>query len=295
VNLFGLKRVVNMKLHYFEWSPQILPTPNKNPAFPMIFLHGMGGTGSIWRPITAKLEDQFKCIALDQRGHGLSRPVPASEPGFHADDYARDVIETLDEIGIDRFFLIGHSMGVRTALDVARQIPKRVIGLVAVDIGISSAWGGGIGLPLASFMEALPSTFPNRSDLKNYVFEHCPDPAIAQYLTAVSKKISDAPETWNFPFDHEALVKTIHQANEAQLDQWVPDALNAGVSMTFLRGENSKVWLKHDYEAQRAKFVHPLLKFEEWENCGHGLPFEQRVRFVLFLESFVKRLTDQSE
>ena len=276
-----------MKLHYFEWLPPVLPNPDSKPSLPLVFLHGMGGTGQIWRPITAQLENNFRCIALDQRGHGLSRPVPANEPGFHANDYARDVLQTLDEIGVDRFFLIGHSMGVRTALAVAYLAPARVAGLIAVDIGISSEWGGGIGLPLAHFMEALPKTFPNRTDLKNYVSEHCPDPAIAQYLTAVSKKISDAPETWVFPFDHESLVKTIHQANEAPLEKWVMDSLNAGVHMTFLHGENSKVWLKKDYEDQCVKFVHPLLKFEEWENCGHGLPFEQRTRFIEFVKNFV--------
>jgi len=275
-----------MKLHYFEWPNHPSSTPNSSSSFPLVFLHGMGGTGQIWRPVTAALEDSFRCVALDQRGHGASRPVPVGEPGFHAMDYARDVLETLSSLKIERYFLISHSMGVRTALALAHLAPEKIAGIIAVDIGITSEWGGGIGLPLANFLEALPTEFPNRMELKNYVFKECPDPAIAQYLTAVAKKVNDSPETWIFPFDHEALVKTIHQADDAPLGEWTLSALEEGIKITFLRGENSKVWLKPDYEAQKKQYVHPLLNFEEWEKCGHGLPFEQRAQFVEFIKKF---------
>jgi pimeloyl-ACP methyl ester carboxylesterase len=271
----------------------------------------MGGTAYIWRPIAAQLEDELICIALDQRGHGMSRPVPDSEPHYHALDYAKDVLQTVEDLGIEKFFLIGHSMGVRTALAVAHLEPKKIAGLIAVDIGITSDWGGGIGLPLATFLQNLPKTFLSRTELKDYVFKQCPDPAIAQYLTAVAKKVLTSevdqipddgpvvlnakevisttdPEVWIFPFDHEALVKTIYDANAAPLGEWVMQIVNAGVPATFLRGANSKVWSKVDYEAQRKEYVHPLLHFEEWENCGHGLPFEQRARFVEFIRNFVK-------
>jgi pimeloyl-ACP methyl ester carboxylesterase len=194
------------------------------------------------------------------------------------------VIETLDSLAVKDFILIGHSMGVRTAIAVAHLVPQRIKNLIAVDLGISSEWGGGIGHPLAKFLEALPTTFKSRSALKEYLLRECPDPAIAQYLTAVSKKISDDPETWNFPFDHEALIKTIDEANDSPLGEWVLNSVAQGVQMNFLRGENSKVWLKADYEAQKSKYERPGLHFEEWPNCGHGLPFEQRAKFVEYLK-----------
>ena len=276
-----------MKLNYFQWMPSSFPDTALSSPEPLVFLHGLGGTGQIWRPIAAQLEETFRCIAPDQRGHGLSRPIPDEEKNqFHAIDYARDVSELLKSMNISHYRLVGHSMGVRTALALAALEPEKVKSLIAVDIGITSQWGGGIGLPLASFIENLPRVFPDRTLLKTYLNEHCPDPSIAQYLGAVAKKTSDAPETWVFPFDHEALVQTIYQADEAPLETWLHTILDAGVKTTFLHGANSKVWLKGDYEAQRSRFSHPLLHFEEWENCGHGLPFEQRARFVEFIRNF---------
>ena len=90
-----------------------------------------------------------------------------------------------------------------------------------------------------------------------------------------------------FPFDHEDVVATIHQANAGQQDSlpvWTMELVQAGVPVTFLRGATSRVWSQADYDDQRSRYVHPLLAFEEWENAGHGLPFEQRARFVEFLK-----------
>ena len=277
-----------MVLNFFKWFPKDSLPHSPETSVPLLFLHGMGGTGLIWRPITAQLEDYFFCIAPDQRGHGLSRPIPSSEEGrFHALDYAKDVNSLLEQEGIKRVYLIGHSMGVRTALALAYLFPQKIAGIIAVDIGITTHWGGGIGLPLADFIEKLPETFSNRATMRAYLMENCPDPAIAQYLSAVSQRTSENPEIWKFPFDHQALVKTIHEANEAPLDEWLKEILRHQIPCTFLRGMNSKVWSKQDFEDQKLKYQHPLLEFQEWENCGHGLPFEQRQRFVELIKAKV--------
>ena len=275
-----------MKLNFFRWRPNASPNSDFKTPKSIVFLHGMGGTGQIWRPIAAQLEDQFDCIAPDQRGHGKSRPVPHSETScFHAEDYARDVSNLLTELGIHRYFLVGHSMGVRTALALTRLESEKVAGVIAIDIGLTSDWGGGIGVPLANFIQSLPETFPNRAELRTHLFSHCPDPAIAQYLSAVAQKTSDSPETWAFPFDHQALVKTIYQAHQAPLKDWLFESLHKKIPFEFLRGANSRVWLKEDYETQKNTLIHPYLKFEEWENCGHGLPFEQRNRFIEYVKT----------
>ncbi len=281
--------MVNQKLNYFRWKPDRFVSDQSHPS--LVFLHGMGGTGQIWRPIAAFLETEWDCIAPDQRGHGGSKNASLPDPGdFHAESYARDVLALLDSLGIQKFILIGHSMGVRTALALAKSAPARVAGLIAVDIGISSSWGGGMGIPLANFIRTLPETFPEKGLMRTYLQTHCPDPAIAQYLSAVALRLPGPPEHWGFPFDHKALVQTIEQAHEAPLEAWVREILDSGVSITFLRGMNSRVWSKEDYEDQKKRIHHPLIRFEEWDQCGHGLPFEQRNRFVEWIRSTAKTL-----
>jgi len=303
--LVALNLMVNMELHFFKWMAQSSAAESKKDLTMLFFLHGMGGTGQIWRPIAAALEEDFLCIAPDQRGHGLSRPVPANEANaFHATDYARDLIPLIQKLSDDysptRIYIIGHSMGVRSGLATAISILNSGTslrplfkGFISVDIGLQSKWGGGIGEPLANFIRSLPETFPDRASLREYLFANCPDQAIAQYLAAVSKKVGDAPETWVFPFDHEALVQTILQADESPIEQWVRDIGAAGVPMLALRGADSKVWLKEDYEKSRVLLANPLLTFEEWPGCGHGLPFEQRPKFIERVRQFVSSTAQQ--
>ncbi len=291
-----------MQLHFFQWWSHNAMSKNQSERTLLLFLHGMGGTGQIWRPIAAHLEDEFLCIAPDQRGHGQSRPLPASENfEFHASDYARDLMALLEKAILDhhpqRLIIIGHSMGVRSGLATAHAILNggstelRSIfqGFISVDIGLQGKWGGGIGMPLADFIEKLPETFPDRHSMRDHLFQHCPDPAIAQYLSAVSKKTSDSPEAWSFPFDHQALIRTIHQADDAPIEKWIMEICHAGIPVLALRGMNSKVWLKADYEKAKTQLDHPNLQFEEWENCGHGLPFEQRQRFLNRVREFATR------
>src|SRR6201987_2660632 len=96
--LVALKRMVNMELHFFKWMPRSNVQSTELSRKMLIFLHGMGGTGQIWRPIAASLEEEFLCIAPDQRGHGQSRPIPASEANsFHASDYAKDIVQLIEK------------------------------------------------------------------------------------------------------------------------------------------------------------------------------------------------------
>jgi len=92
---------------------------DKKPA--VLFLHGFLGNGADWRAVTAGLEQQFDCIALDLPGHG-SAP-PASGLTFEA--VAVDVLRQLSARGIARCAVVGYSMGGRLALYLAATRPTR--------------------------------------------------------------------------------------------------------------------------------------------------------------------------
>src|SRR3970040_2274989 len=103
----------------------------------IVLLHGMGGTGSLWRPHAAALEREYSLLAPDQRGHGGSR-LPEHEAGharYLPEDYGLDVRETLQSRDVYPAFVVGHSMGVRTAVATAHLRHPLVRGLVLVDLG----------------------------------------------------------------------------------------------------------------------------------------------------------------
>ncbi|MGH8974332.1 MAG: alpha/beta fold hydrolase [Acidimicrobiia bacterium] len=96
-------------------------------GLPVVFLHG--GTDS-WRsfePVLPHLPHSIRAIAVSQRGHGDSgRP----SSGYGPPDFAGDVAALLDQLGIDRAVIAGHSMGSHVAQRFALDHPDRTAGLV---------------------------------------------------------------------------------------------------------------------------------------------------------------------
>jgi pimeloyl-ACP methyl ester carboxylesterase len=82
---------------------------------PLVLLHGTNSARSIWKPLVAELRGERELISVDLPAHGES---PASS--FAPPDWAREVAELLDALGLERAALVGHSSGGWTALELAK-------------------------------------------------------------------------------------------------------------------------------------------------------------------------------
>ena len=97
---------------------------------PLVLIHGSGGSRLHWPPQLRRLPN-CRVFGLDLPGHGES-PGDGEKT---IEDYARRVVEWLDEQGIQRAILAGHSMGGAIAMTAALNEPDRVAGLVLVGTG----------------------------------------------------------------------------------------------------------------------------------------------------------------
>ena len=97
---------------------------------PLVMLHGLGATKAEFLPMLPALAATHRVIAVDLPGFGDSaKPLGAS---YDANFFARSVLALLDELGLERTNLLGHSMGGRVALEVAARAPERIERLVAM-------------------------------------------------------------------------------------------------------------------------------------------------------------------
>lgn len=108
----------------------ILHTDISGQGQPLVLIHGLFGSYENLGVIARALQDRFQIINLDLRNHG--RSPWADSMGYPA--MAQDVAETLDSLGIDQAFVLGHSMGGKTAMQFALDYPNRVLKLVLADI-----------------------------------------------------------------------------------------------------------------------------------------------------------------
>jgi len=93
---------------------------------PLVLLHGYPLDHHLWDDVAPLLEDTFELILPDLRGFGESTTVDSP---FTMDDYASDIAGLLDQLGIQKTAIVGHSMGGYVALAFARLYPERVSGL----------------------------------------------------------------------------------------------------------------------------------------------------------------------
>lgn len=116
-----------MRLHYLDWG-----TAGRQP---IIFLHGAALNAHTWDVVCLILRQQYHCHAIDQRGHGES--AWAEDGDYSGDAHRGDIEAFVDHLGLDRFVLVGHSMGGFNAFNYAFHHSHRLAALVLVDAGPS--------------------------------------------------------------------------------------------------------------------------------------------------------------
>ena len=108
-------------LHYIEVGDK------QNP--PLIFLHGILVFTQSYSEFIERLAEKYFVIGIDMRGHG--RSTIGTEPYSHK-LLADDVILVADEIGLDKFYVVGHSAGGFALLSIAKLYSNRLIKGVSI-------------------------------------------------------------------------------------------------------------------------------------------------------------------
>lgn len=102
----------------------------------MLFLHGYTDSWFSFSPTLERLPAGIRAIVPTQRGHGDSE-----KPGccYQPADFAADVVALLDELGIERATIVGHSYGSFVAQRLAIDHAERVNALVLIGSGTTGA------------------------------------------------------------------------------------------------------------------------------------------------------------
>jgi pimeloyl-ACP methyl ester carboxylesterase len=113
-----------MRFHYLDWGGD---------GEPILFMHGGGLTAHTWDVVCLALRDQYRCLALDQRGHGDTDWSPDLD--YRIEAHAADIGAFADELGLQRFLLVGQSLGGMASMLYASDHCDRLAAIVLVDVG----------------------------------------------------------------------------------------------------------------------------------------------------------------
>src|SRR5438067_693449 len=153
--------VNGLTLRYLEWGQPA--------ALPVICVHGYTSSAEAFNALARRISDRFHVIAMDVRGHGESAWSP--DGAYRYADQAGDLAALIDRLGLDRFVLIGTSMGGVIAMVYAMQHADRLRGLVLNDIGPDVEAGSG---RITGLVRSRPADFASLDEAMQYRREISP-------------------------------------------------------------------------------------------------------------------------
>ncbi|MFN0147217.1 MAG: alpha/beta fold hydrolase [Dehalococcoidia bacterium] len=138
------------------------------PGAPVVMMvHGLTQQAHVFDPIAIRLSGRFHVYALDVRGRGESAFGPAGE--YTMDNYVADLEAVRQALGLERFALVGTSMGGMIAMQYTHRHPDRVSRVVFNDIGPEVAPEG--GQRIMKMLTTAPEAFTDLKAVGRYYRE----------------------------------------------------------------------------------------------------------------------------
>lgn len=180
-----------LKLRVREWGDPA--------ARPILLLHGLRGYSGTWRGLAALMGQGWRLIAIDQRGRGESDWDP--DNNYYTDAYLADLVATVEQLGLERFVLMGHSMGGTTAYVYAAGNPHRLDALIIEDIAPGSSVSGAGSERIKAEMAALPPCFDDWAQARAYWRKARPTVSEDALEQRLAESLREAPEggvAWSY-------------------------------------------------------------------------------------------------
>jgi pimeloyl-ACP methyl ester carboxylesterase len=271
----GEVKVNGLRLHYFEWKGE--------GTRPLVLMHGLRDYAYYWQDAANRLLDDFHIFAPDIRGHGESEQAPG---GYLVWALASDLAGFVDAMGLQRFDLVGLSLGSRVSMAYARENSLRLKHLVLADMGPQMARVGAVGLKqdMTSKAEKPPSSF-TLEDARKFYRSQWPSLDDASIERLIQNSLAKGDDgTYSNAYDRRLADVTTKAA--------IPEIAFLWESLTRVkcpalvcRGEESPIL--DDEIASRMVRALPDGRLYVFRETGHSLPRLQPARFAAMVRGFL--------
>lgn len=251
-------------------------------GYPLILLHGSGPGATGWSNFATNigpLAEDFRVLAIDMPGWGDSHPVTWDQL-----DHAKNLVEILDVLGIEKAAVVGNSMGGITILTAAIDAPERfshvmTMGAGAMGLNVNMAGDGpteGLKILFKAYAEPTPENMFALVDIMTFGPEHA--------TPELSKARSDA--TLAHP-EHVANFLGM-MANNGPVGRIfaVEDLRKITAPTLLMHGRDDRVvpWESSVHAVMRIPNSRLVLR----NQCGHWFMIEHPEEFNQLVADFVK-------
>ena len=258
---------VNMKgMHLFVKSLGPSDAPN------LIILHGLLGTSDNWITLGKQFASRFHVHLIDQRNHGRS----AHNDDHSYESMAADLLLFMDEQGIAKASIIGHSMGGKTAMMFAHHHPDRMEKLVVADMA-ARAYAPHHQPIFEALMTAPVQEAESRETIETHLMSHLNDSTVVAFLMKNLRREAVGGFHWrpNVHVLHRKLAEVVGK---------VPLAVHTIPTLVIYGGQSNYV-----NPADLIEFEQTCLQLETHEisQAGHWLHASHPAEFFEVVEHFL--------
>lgn len=259
-----------LRFHYRDWENEGAAT--------LILLHALGRHARAWDPFARAMNERYRVLAIDQRGHGETE---------WASDYSRErMIEDLEafvcSLRLERFALLGHSMGARVAYAYAAAHPESVARLVIVDIGPEIGVAG--AMRVRRTMQ-LREVFDDLEDAFRFARAENPrSPEVEQRERTFHNLMPRADGKWVWRYDPALRSPSRPAPRHDPSADW---AMLSKITCPTLVVRASESDILGRETAERMAREIPDARLVEIPNSGHQVPFDSPGAFLDAVREFL--------
>ncbi|GAK55643.1 alpha/beta hydrolase fold protein [Candidatus Vecturithrix granuli] len=255
-------------------------TKTEGPA--ILCLHGRWGRGETWVDFIRHYGKNYRVIAPDQRGHGLSgKPIST----YSAEEMAADMVKFLEFLKLDSVIVVGHSMGGRIAGYLAALYPQCVKALAILDKSASGPAKPTL-LPLDQISTIDPLTkdwplpFASLHEAKEFL-QHTMDSNLSyQYFM---NSLVETVEGYQMMFSSQAMA-----ANIVYEEDWFHLLPKLKCPVLLIRAKGSDAISDEDF--LKMQTLIPDCISHEMLNPDHNVHLSNPSEFYGYFDGFLQRL-----
>ena len=238
-------------------------------GFPLILIHGFLGSSKMWEPQINFFKNHFRVITPDLPGFGKSNKAKSHNS---IQSIANLLMDCLEEKKIDKFYLLGHSMGGMIVQEMAKEYGNKIVKLICYSTG-----------PRGEMPGRFESVDQSRENLKK------------KGLEITAKNIA---KTWFVRKENAKYFDICIEAGKQTSTKAADDALIAfknwnGVdTLKNIKNETLIVWGDQDksYNLEQIKTLEKSIKKSKlviFKNCAHNVHLEQPDQFNNAIKNFL--------
>jgi pimeloyl-ACP methyl ester carboxylesterase len=263
-----------LRFYYRDWS---CPKPG---AQTLVLLHGYTGHARSWDAFAEAMSAHYRVLALDQRGHGQTQWAPAN--AYDTDEMVKDLEAFVRALGLDRFALLGLSMGGLVSIGYAGKRPPALAKLVIVDIAPEIDL---VGLKRIQSGVVRSDVFATREEAFARAREDNPIPPEEHQRYRVDYSLMRTADG-RFTYRYDRALRDPNNPRQGiPADEGWRLVANIGVPTLLIRGEQSDILSRA--VAERMRKAIGDCRLLEVAGAGHPVPLDKPDEFLRAVRTFL--------